>query len=187
MSKGNGLLFLGAPGSGKGTQAQVLAASLNIPHISTGDMLRQAIADQTELGEKAKNYMDKGELVPDELILGLIKERLSQADAENGWILDGFPRNVPQAEFLDQLLVEIEHRTQWVINLDVADETIIQRLLLRGRADDTEETIRNRLVFYQEKTAPLIAYYQEQGKLQIIDGDRAPELVTESLKALVTA
>jgi adenylate kinase len=180
-------LFLGAPGSGKGTQAQVLAASLNIPHISTGDMLRQAIADQTNLGEQAKAYMDQGELVPDELILDLIKERLSQTDAENGWILDGFPRNVPQAEFLDQLLVEIDHRTQWVINLDVADEAIIQRLLLRGRADDKEETIRNRLVVYQEKTAPLIAYYQEQGKLQMIDGDRAPELVAESLRQLVTA
>jgi adenylate kinase len=150
-------------------------------------MLRQAIADQTNLGEQAKAYMDQGELVPDELILDLIKERLSQTDAENGWILDGFPRNVPQAEFLDQLLVEIDHRTQWVINLDVADEAIIQRLLLRGRADDKEETIRNRLVVYQEKTAPLIAYYQEQGKLQMIDGDLAPELVAESLRQLVTA
>lgn len=187
MTGGKGLLFLGAPGSGKGTQAQILAESLHIPHISTGDMLREAIANQTELGEKAKTYMDKGELVPDELILGLIKERLSQTDAQNGWILDGFPRNVPQAEFLDQLLVEIDHKTKWVINLDVADEAIIQRLLLRGRADDTEETIRNRLVVYQEKTAPLIAYYQEQGKLQIIDGDRAPELITESLQTLVAA
>ena len=187
MATSQGLLFLGAPGSGKGTQAQVLAEKLGIPHISTGDMLRQAIADQTELGNQAKGYMDRGELVPDELILDLIKERLSYADASQGWILDGFPRNVPQAEFLDQLLVEINHQTQWVINLKVPDEVIIQRLLLRGRADDTEATIRNRLVVYQEKTAPLIAYYQEQGKLQMVDGDRAPELVAESLQQLVTA
>lgn len=187
MAQGKGLLFLGAPGSGKGTQAQVLAEKLGIPHISTGDMLRQAIADQTELGNQAKGYMDRGELVPDELILDLIKERLSHADASQGWILDGFPRNVPQAEFLDQLLVEIQHATHWVINLQVPNEVIIQRLLLRGRADDTEETIRNRLVVYEEKTAPLIAYYQEQGKLQMVDGDRDPELVAESLQQLVTA
>ncbi len=187
MATSQGLLFLGAPGSGKGTQAQVLAEKLGIPHISTGDMLRQAIADQTELGNQAKGYMDRGELVPDELILDLIKERLSYADASQGWILDGFPRNVPQAEFLDQLLVEIGHQTQWVINLKVPDEVIIQRLLLRGRADDTEATIRNRLVVYQEKTAPLIAYYQEQGKLQMVDGDRAPELVAELLQQLVAA
>ncbi|MEB3175129.1 MAG: adenylate kinase [Cyanobacteriota bacterium] len=182
-----GLIFLGAPGSGKGTQAQVLAQNLGIPHISTGDMLRQAISDQTDLGAAAKSYMDKGELVPDELILGLIRERLGQEDAQKGWILDGFPRNVPQAEFLDRLLEEITHQIQWVINLQVPDEVIVQRLLLRGRADDSEATIRHRLEVYREKTAPLADYFQTQGKLQSIDGHRAPEDISQQLQALVAA
>ncbi len=182
-----GLIFLGPPGSGKGTQGQILATNLNVPHISTGDILRQAIADQTPLGEQAQSYMDKGELVPDFLILDLIQERLGQADTENGWILDGFPRNVPQAEFLDQLLVKINHRAEWVINLNVPDDILVQRLLLRGRKDDTEDTIRHRLVVYQEQTAPLVAYYQEQGKLYSINGDQAPETVTTILQNLVAS
>jgi len=183
----NGLIFLGAPGSGKGTQGQVLAKNLQVPHISTGDMLRQAIADKTPLGEQAQSYMDKGELVPDDLILDLIRERLSQDDAKNGWILDGFPRNVPQAEFLDQLLVAIDHRAKWVINLNVPDDILVNRLLLRGRKDDNEETIRHRLVVYQWQTAPLVGYYQGQGKLYSINGDQAPEEVGSILQNLVTA
>jgi len=183
----NGLIFLGPPGSGKGTQGQVLAKNLQVPHISTGDMLRQAIADKTPLGEQAQSYMDKGELVPDDLILDLIKERLGQKDTENGWILDGFPRNVAQAEFLDQLLVAIDHRAKWVINLNVPDDILVNRLLLRGRQDDNEETIRNRLVVYQWQTAPLVGYYQDQGKLYSINGDQSPEEVGTILQNLVTA
>jgi adenylate kinase len=187
MTSSKGLIFLGAPGSGKGTQAQVLSQNLGIPHISTGDMLREAIAHQTELGGQAKAYMDKGELVPDELILGLIKARLGETDAQGGWILDGFPRNVPQAQFLDQLLTEIEKNIQWVINLQVSDDVIIRRLLLRGRADDSEATIRHRLVVYGEKTAPLVDYFHRQGKLQVIDGDRRPEEISQELQNLVLA
>lgn len=185
MAMAKGLIFLGAPGSGKGTQALGLAETLSIPHISTGDMLRQAIAAGTELGNQAKDYMDRGELVPDQLILGLIEERLGYADAKKGWILDGFPRNVNQAVFLDELLVNIGHRTHWVINLKVPDDVIIDRLLARGRADDNESTIRHRLVVYSEQTSPLIAYYQEQGKLYALDGDQPVEAIGQALQKLV--
>lgn len=181
-----GLIFLGAPGSGKGTQAQVLAERLGMPHISTGDMLRQAIADGTELGNQAKSYMDKGELVPDRLILGMIEERLGYTDAKAGWILDGFPRNVTQAKFLDELLINIGHRTQWVINLKVSDEVIVTRLLARGRADDHEDTIRHRLLVYREQTAPLITYFQEQGKLYAIDGNQPIDKISENLQQLTS-
>jgi len=186
MAMAKGLIFLGAPGSGKGTQAQVLAERLGMPHISTGDMLRQAIADGTELGQNAQAYMDKGELVPDQLILGLIEERLGYPDAKAGWILDGFPRNVTQAKFLDELLVNIGHRTQWVINLKVPDEVIVERLLARGRADDNEGTIRRRLSVYTEQTAPLIAYFQEQGKLYAIDGNQPIEQISADLQQLTS-
>ncbi len=185
MTQGKGLIFLGAPGSGKGTQAQVLSENLKIPHISTGDILRQAIADQSALGEQAKVYMDKGELVPDDLILNLIKERLSETDAQVGWILDGFPRNQSQAEFLNTLLAEINQEVGWVINLHVSDDAIIQRLLLRGRSDDNEATIRHRLEVYRQKTAPLIAFYEEIGKLHSIDGDRPMAEISQSLQDLV--
>jgi adenylate kinase len=184
MAMAKGLIFLGAPGSGKGTQGLVLAERLGIPHISTGDMLRQAIADGTDLGNQAKDYMDKGELVPDQLILGMIEERLGHTDAKAGWILDGFPRNVTQAKFLDELLTNIGHRTQWAINLQVPDQVIVERLLARGRADDNESTIRRRLAVYTEQTAPLIAYFQEQGKLYAIDGNQPIEQIAAALQQL---
>ncbi|MGH2413704.1 MAG: nucleoside monophosphate kinase, partial [Microcystaceae cyanobacterium] len=138
MTKTTGLIFLGPPGSGKGTQAQLLAEMLEIPHISTGEILRQAIAQQTSLGQKARSYVDRGELVPDELMLDLIRERLGQPDAQKGWILDGFPRNVAQASFLDRLLEELNQSSNYTVNLEVPDNIIIERLLLRGREDDTE-------------------------------------------------
>ena len=179
------LIFLGPPGSGKGTQAQILAESFQIPHISTGDILREGIAHQTELGKKAQSYMDKGELVPDQLILDLIRERLSQPDVQSGWILDGFPRNVAQAAFLDQLLEELNQSSSQIVNLEVPDEVLIERLLGRGRKDDNESTIRRRLEVYWEQTAPVIDYYQQRGKLRPIDGNRLPEEVTESLVKLI--
>ncbi|MDJ0509428.1 MAG: adenylate kinase [Crocosphaera sp.] len=185
MSVGKGLIFLGPPGSRKGTQAQKLSKELTIPHISTGEMLREAIRNQTPLGQKAQAYVDLGELVPDELLLGLIEERLKQDDAKNGWILDGFPRNVPQAEFLAKLLQKLATFSQQAINLDVPDDVIIKRLLLRGRKDDNEDTIRRRLEVYREKTQPVLDYYSRQEKLSSINGDRQPEEVTKDLKAVV--
>lgn len=181
------LIFLGPPGSGKGTQAQFIAEGLQIPHISTGEILRQAIADQTPLGEKAKAYMDQGELVPDELILNLIESRLIEEDALRGWILDGFPRNVSQASFLDQLLEKIHQSCDHVINLAVPDDILVERLLARGRQDDNEDTIRRRLVVYQEQTAPVIDYYHNHGKLLSLDGDRPPAEVTASLNQIIQA
>lgn len=186
MTKPITFIFLGPPGSGKGTQAQILADELDILHISTGEILRQAIADRTPLGEKAQSYMDRGELVPDELLLDLIQERLTHPDASKGWILDGFPRNVAQASFLDRLLEKIELAADHIINLAVPAETLVERLLSRGRKDDSEDTIRRRLVVYEEQTAPVIDYYQQQGKLATVDGDRHPEAVTQSLKEMIS-
>jgi len=180
------LIFLGPPGAGKGTQAKLLAELLNIPHISTGDILRNAIALATPLGQKAQSYVDKGELVPDDLLLDLVRDRLNQADAEKGWILDGFPRNVNQASFLDDLLQKLNQNCE-CINLEVPDEVLVDRMLGRGRRDDNEETIRRRLEVYHNETAPLIGFYRERSTLRAINGDRPLEEVTESLKQVVAA
>lgn len=180
------LIFLGPPGAGKGTQAKLLAEALQIPHISTGDILRSAVAQATPLGQKAQGYMDKGELVPDALLLDLVSDRLNQPDAQNGWILDGFPRNVSQASFLDNLLQE-RHETCDCINLEVPDDVLVERMLGRGRTDDTTEAIRTRLEIYHNDTAPLIGYYRERSMLKVINGDRSMDEVTDSLKQLVVS
>jgi adenylate kinase len=179
-------IFLGPPGAGKGTQASTLAQTCHIPHISTGDMLRTAVAQETEVGLKAKSYMDKGELVPDALILDLVRDRLSSDDSQAGWILDGFPRNVNQANFLDTLLDEIEQACDHVVNLEVPDEVLIQRLLNRGmnRSDDTEEVIRHRLQVYRDQTAPLIDFYRDRQKLVSIDGDQSIDAISDQLVQL---
>ena len=175
------LIFLGPPGAGKGTQAQVISDKYQIPHVSTGDILRLAVAQQTPLGKQAKEYMDRGELVPDALILNLIQDRLSYEDTVSGWILDGFPRNVNQAAFLDELLVELEQNADCVLNLEVPDEVLVSRLLERKRKDDNEETIRRRLEVYYQDTVPVIDFYQQRGTLKTIDGDRTMEEVTDRL------
>ncbi|MBD1840623.1 adenylate kinase [Coleofasciculus sp. FACHB-64] len=183
------LIFLGPPGAGKGTQAHILAQELEIPHVSTGDILRNAKAAGTELGLKAKSYMDRGELVPDALILDLVRDRLTQTDAQSGWILDGFPRNVSQATFLDELLQKLDQVSDYVLNLEVADEVLVDRMLERGRkqgrTDDTEEVIRHRLEVYRNQTAPLIDFYKQRQQLVSIDGDRSLEEVTSALKQVV--
>ncbi len=183
------LIFLGAPGAGKGTQAQILAESMGIPHISTGDILRAEVKAETTLGLQAKSYMNKGELVPDSLLLDMIRDRLAQPDASRGWILDGFPRNVTQAEFLDKLLAEIQQNYDFAINLNVPQERLVERLLnratIQNRPDDTEEVIRRRLVIYDEQTAPLIDYYRHKGAFREVDGDRELAEVTHHLAAIV--
>ena len=183
------LIFLGPPGAGKGTQAKQLSQVCQVPHISTGDIFRAAVALETELGKKAKFYLDAGELVPDELTLGLVRERLAAADAQNGWILDGFPRNVDQATFLDSLLQEIKQPFDCVVNLEVPDEVIIFRLVQRGlqegRSDDTETTIRHRLDVYRDNTEPLIDFYRSRQKLVSVDGNQPVEKVTDALAKVV--
>ncbi|NER51792.1 MAG: adenylate kinase [Symploca sp. SIO1A3] len=183
------LIFLGPPGAGKGTQAKLLAELLQVPHISTGDILRSAITAKTPLGEKAKSYMDAGDLVPDSLILDMIRDRLNQSDAHKGWILDGFPRNVNQASFLDELLQELNQTCDYAINLEVPDEVLMSRLLERaqkeGRADDNEDTIRRRLEVYRSETAPVIGFYRDHSVLTVINGDQPVQSVTEYLKQLV--
>jgi adenylate kinase len=181
------LIFLGAPGAGKGTQAAILSKQKGMPHISTGEILRNAVSQQTNLGAKAQAYMDRGELVPDLLLYDLVRERLQEPDAINhGWILDGFPRTVPQAEFLDALVVEMNQPYQSVVNIAVPDEVLLQRLLLRGRKDDTEEVIRNRLRVYYEQTAPLVNYYQQLNRLVEVDGNQTEVEVMQQLLRLIT-
>ncbi|NOY59769.1 MAG: adenylate kinase [Calditrichaeota bacterium] len=195
-------IFLGAPGTGKGTQASVLAEKYNIPQISTGDILRQAVSEGTELGKQAKSIMESGGLVSDDIIIALIKERLARPDCASGYILDGFPRTVPQAQSLDDILQD-SAPIDGVVYFDVPEEIIITRLTSRRvcskcgyiynlitdppsedgkcricggeimqRDDDKEETVRNRLKVYKEKTAPLKDYYLEQQKLYVVDGTR---------------
>jgi adenylate kinase len=179
------LIFLGAPGAGKGTQAKRLADLCDIPHISTGDILRNEVAQATPLGVKAKSYQEKGELVPDNLILDMMRERLTQPDTKAGWILDGFPRNVSQAGFLDDLLTELHQDCDRVINLEVPDEVLVVRLLGRGRKDDTEEVIRRRLEVYREQTAPLIDFYHQRQQLVSVNGNQSMAEVTEELKRAI--
>ncbi len=199
------IIFLGPPGAGKGTQAQIVCRRLGIPQISTGDMLRAAIADQTETGLKAKSYMDKGELVPDEVVIAIVKERLAQPDCQNGYILDGFPRTVEQAEAL-AAFADIDA----AINLDVPDDVLVTRLsgrrvcpvcgapyhvdrlggkttcavdgvALIQRDDDKAETVLSRLKVYHDKTAPLIDHYQQKGLLKNIGGGKTLEQISEEI------
>ncbi|MFQ5471351.1 MAG: adenylate kinase [Dehalococcoidia bacterium] len=168
------ILLLGPPGAGKGTQAALLAERLGVPQISTGDMLRAAVADQTPVGLEAKGFMERGDLVPDAVVNGVARERLAKPDAAGGFILDGFPRTTAQAKALDALLEGIGSKLEICIALAVDEEGVVQRLLKRaeieGRSDDNEETIRNRMHVYSESTAPLLAYYRERGILSEVDG-----------------
>ena len=191
------LILLGAPGAGKGTQAEIIAEHLNIPTISTGNIIREALKSGTEMGRKAKEYMDSGRLVPDDVVIGIIKERLAQPDCAGGFILDGFPRTIPQAEALDRMGIVIDR----VIDIEVEDETIARRVsgrrvcpscgasyhidykqpavesvcdrcgdTLVQRKDDQPDTVRERLHVYHEQTEPLKSYYAQSGKLTIVEG-----------------
>ena len=203
------LMMLGPPGAGKGTQAKRIAERLDIPHVSTGDMLREARRKKTELGQQAARYMDAGELVPDKVVIGIVRERLEEEDAQQGFILDGFPRTRPQAEALAEMGVELD----FVINIDVADEEVVRRLGGRlscpncgavyhrdanppqtddvcdacghqgliTRDDDRPEAIRQRLKSYHEQTAPLIEFYTRREVLENVDGVGSPDEVEQTI------
>ena len=191
------LILLGAPGAGKGTQAEVICEHLHIPAVSTGNMIREALKNGTEMGLRAKSYMEEGKLVPDEVVIGIIKDRLQQDDCKGGFILDGFPRTIPQAEALDKMGIVIDK----VIDIEVPDEKIVERMsgrrvcescgasyhllykkpekegvcgkcggALVQRKDDHPDTVKERLKVYREQTEPLKAYYEKQGKLAVVEG-----------------
>ena len=206
------IIMLGAPGAGKGTQAAVLCEKLNIPTISTGNIIREALKNGTEMGMKAKSFMDAGQLVPDEVVIGIVKDRLQEADCQNGYILDGFPRTIPQAEALDEMGANID----CVIDIEVKDEIIVNRLsgrrvcekcgrpyhteslkpkvdgvcddcngALVQRKDDQIDTIKNRLEIYHKETEPLVNYYKAQNKLVVIEGqDTVADTTAAVFKAI---
>jgi len=153
------LVLVGPPGAGKGTQATVLSEKLGVPHISTGDLFRAHISNQTELGREVQEYLDSGELVPDAVTNEMVRERLSQPDAVDGFLLDGFPRNVAQAGVLGEILAQNEHKIDNVLEFRIDEDIVVERLLARGRTDDKEDVIRHRQQLYRSETAPLLDYY----------------------------
>jgi adenylate kinase len=168
------LVLLGAPGSGKGTQAARLKDYLQVPHISTGDLLRAEVAAGSKLGLEAKEIMARGDLVSDAILLGMLEDRVSRADTAQGFILDGYPRNLAQASALGDLLARIGQPMDRAVQLDVDSELLIQRIAGRakaeGRADDNPESVRKRLAIYTEQTAPVVEYYRQHGMLSVVDG-----------------
>jgi len=189
------IIFLGPPGAGKGTQAKRLSAKHGIPQLSTGDMLRAAIANGTELGKKCKAIMDAGDLVSDDIVAGIIGDRIEEPDCKPGFLLDGFPRTVKQAELLDDILKAKSRKVDVVLELQVDDEALVGRLnsrvaetKARGeevRPDDNEETFRKRLGVYNEQTAPLVPFYTEKGLVKPINGMKAMDEVTAEIEAAV--
>ncbi len=206
------LIFLGAPGAGKGTQAREVSNQFAIPQISTGDVLREAVKKQTALGMAAKSKIEAGELIPDEVVCGIVEERVSEPDCAKGFILDGFPRTIAQAEFVDRMLETKGRGNPLVLNIMVAQDVLMKRLTgrrtcsvcgeiynvyfnppkhqgvcdrdsgkLTQRADDNEETIRQRLVAYEKQTSPLIDYYRRKNLLRDVEGDKEPEVIAEGL------
>lgn len=175
------IVLLGAPGCGKGTQAERLSARLGVPAISTGEMLRAAVAAGSELGRRVKDVMASGALVDDDLMADVVRDRLDQADAAVGFLLDGYPRTAPQAETLEEILdgFQLDH----VVTIDVPDDVLVRRTILRGRgADDREEIVRERLQVYLTQTEPLIAHYERLGLLLRVDGNVAIEQVTTAIE-----
>jgi adenylate kinase len=185
------ILLFGPPGAGKGTQAQVLSNERGIPQVASGDLFRHHLSQQTELGQLAKRYMDRGALVPDDVTIGMIRNRLRQPDAMGGALLDGFPRTVPQAEALNGLLAEYGGKADVVLAIKVREEVLLERLagraLTSGRADDKPEVARHRIAVFLEQTAPVEAYYRERGVLVEINGEGSVAEVSERIRAAVQA
>jgi adenylate kinase len=186
------IVILGPPGAGKGTQGKLIAAEAGIPHINTGDMFRAECAAGTELGEKVKTILDDGDLVPDDLTIEVVRTRLAQDDTRDGFILDGFPRTLAQAEALDRVLAEFDRgELSAVLDFEVPDEIAVQRLLGRaaveGRSDDLPDLIRHRLDVYHEKTEPLVEYYRTRGLLVPIHADRSVEEVFSEVQQVLEA
>ena len=213
------VVLLGGPGAGKGTQAERIVADYALPHISTGDMLRDAVARGTEMGRAAQQYMESGRLVPDEVVIGVVRDRLAEPDAAEGFLLDGFPRTVPQAEALDAMLAEAGRAITHVVLIDVPAEELVQRIAgrrscavcgkiynvtydppkvdgvcdvdggeLTQRADDNEETVRNRIAVYEQQTAPLVEYYTDKGVLEsAFGGGKAPDEVYEQVGQILAS
>ena len=155
------LVLLGPPGAGKCTQAAIMSEKLEVPHISTGDLFRANISQSTPLGLEAKSYMDAGKLVPTEVTVKMVKERLAEDDAQKGFLLDGFPRTVEQGDALKEILDGLGEKLDAVVQFDVAEDVVVERMLARGRADDTEDVIRTRMGVYRDETAPLLEYYKD--------------------------
>lgn len=179
------LVLIGPPGAGKGTQAARLADRLDVPHISTGDLFRENLSAQTPLGLEAKRYMDAGELVPDEVTVAMVRERLSEPDVNKGFILDGFPRTVSQAKALTRILADRGEELDAVIEFQVPEDELVQRLLARGRADDTEDVIRRRQQVYRNETAPLLQHYAD--RLISVNAVGAIEEITDRVLAALPA
>jgi adenylate kinase len=186
-NRGARVVLLGPPGAGKGTQGQVLCQHLGVPAISTGDMLREAVAGGTPLGNKVQGIMASGALVDDATMADVVRERLAKPDAGRGYLLDGYPRTLAQAETLAGILRDAAQELDAVLLVDVPEDELVRRALLRGRGDDKEDVIRERLRVYREKTAPLIGYYRERGLLREIDGNRPIEDVTAGMLGLFGA
>jgi len=177
------VVLVGPPGAGKGTQAATLSDKLGVSHISTGDLFRKHIDAGTELGRQVKGFLDAGVLVPDELTIELVRERVAEPDTEDGILLDGFPRNVRQADLLNKILSERDEKLDAVVELQVDEDALVRRLLARGRADDTEDVIRHRQQVYRSETAPLLDYYRDL--LVTVDGNGdVDEVTTRILAAL---
>jgi adenylate kinase len=172
---------VGPPGAGKGTQATALSEKLDVPHISTGDLFRKNIAEETELGRRVKGILDSGKLVPDEITNQMLVERLEQPDTTDGFLLDGYPRNLGQAELLSKVLADSDQKLDAVVQLLVDEEALVERLLARGRSDDNEDVIRHRLHVYQSETEPLLDYYRDQ--LVTVDGVGEIDEVTDRVLA----
>jgi adenylate kinase len=179
------IVFLGPPGAGKGTQAARVAQRLSVPHLSTGDMLREATRLQTPLGRQAAEHMNAGRLVPREIVEALVDERLAQADCADGYLLDGFPRTLEQAENLDEKLVLRGGGVDLAVYLDVPEDALLARLASRGRADDAEEVVRERLAQYDKLTRPLVDYYRGRGVLREVDGLGTPDEVFSRILSVV--